>query len=44
MIDRNGNFPNLDGIENGGPGAECLVVDLDPLSGQTSNVKRNYHK
>ena len=35
MINHNGNFPNLDGIENGGLSglsAQCLMVDKDPLS------------
>ena len=27
MISYNGNFSNLDGTENGGIGAQCLVVD-----------------
>ena len=31
MINHNGNFPNLDGIENGGLSAQCLMVDKDPL-------------
>ena len=34
MINHNGNFPNLDGIENGGLSGlstQCLMVDLDPL-------------
>ena len=32
MINRNGNFPNLDGIENGGLSglsAQCLMVDFN---------------
>ena len=34
MINHNGNFPNLDGIENGGLSGlsvQCVMVDWDPL-------------
>ena len=34
MINHNGNFPNLDGIENGrliGVSAQCLMVDWDSI-------------
>ena len=39
MINHNENFPNLDGIENGGLSGlstQCLMVDYDPLTEKSS--------